>query len=154
VSVFSGDGQFDSTEFLPFTDIKDGTFISFYREENTHYSLFRNILSYLNRKVNNVFIGIDAKDVNWAKIYKKADLDQLDLQLKSSLVESEIFAKLIYHGRKMVEVESKYLPRTHGVSKGASSGIVKKAIADIRKLISVMNTYKKNNKKDKLQQYR
>jgi len=151
VSVFSGDGQFDSTEFLPFPEVDRNNFVSFYRRENTTYSLFRNILSLLNKKLNKAFIGIDVKDVNWAKIYKKADIDRLDLQLTSSLVESEIFAKLIYHGRKMIEVESKYLPRTHGESKGASSAIVKKAINDIGKLVKVMRAYKKKNKRNKLE---
>ena len=89
-----------------------------------------------------MFIGITLKDVNWTKVYKKKDLDQLDLQLTSSLVESEICAKLLFLGKKVNEVESKYLPRTHGQSKGASAAIVKKALNDTWALISIMRKFK------------
>ena len=145
VAMIPGDGQFDTNEYLPFKEIPPDTFISFYRKENTSYNLFRNILSLFNKKLNKVFIGISLKDVNWTKIYKKKDLDTLDLQLKSSLVESEICAKLLFLGKKVVEVESKYLPRVYGVSKGASFAIIKKALRDTWTLILIMQKFKKNN---------
>jgi glycosyltransferase involved in cell wall biosynthesis len=147
VTVTSGDGQFDVTEYMQHPEISKDNFVSYYRKENTTYSVFRNILSLLNKKLNKIFIGINLKDVNWAKVYKKADIDRLDLQLTSSLVESEICAKLIYLGRKVIEVESKCLPRTHGESKGASSAIVKQAIKDIWKLIKIMRKFRRQNKK-------
>jgi glycosyltransferase involved in cell wall biosynthesis len=150
MSVISGDGQFDMTELLPFPEVPKDHFVSFYRKENTTYTLFRNILSYLNKKLNKMIIGVDTKDVNWAKIYKKADIDSLDLQLKSSLIESEIFAKLIFHGKKVIEVESKYLPRTHGQSKGGSAKVIKKAVTDIMKLIKIMSKYKADQKAKRL----
>ncbi len=147
VGIIPGDGQFDVKEYLPFPEIADGHFISFYRKENTSYSLFRNILSLFNKKLNKVFIGMNLKDVNWTKILKKADLDQLELELTSSLVESEICAKLLFLGKKVIEVESKYLPRTYGQSRGASAGIVKKAILDTWQLVLIMNRFKKKNRK-------
>lgn len=142
IGVIPGDAQFDPTEYIPFKDIPEHTFISFYRKENLSYSLFRNILSAINKKLNKLFIGIDLKDVNWTKIYKKIYIDQLDLQLTSSLVESEICAKLIFLGNTVIEMESKYLPRVYGVSKGASHAILKKAINDTLLLVSIMNKFK------------
>ena len=147
VTVTSGDGQFDVAEYLLYPEISKDNFISYYRRENTTYSLFRNILSLFNKELNKIFIGIDLKDVNWTKVYKKADVDKLDLQLTSSLVESEICAKLIYLGRKVIEVESKCLPRIFGESKGASSAIVKQAIKDIWKLILIMRKFRRKNKR-------
>ena len=144
VAMIPGDGQFDTNEYLPFKDIPDNSFISFYRKENTSYNLFRNILSLFNKKLNKVFIGIKLKDVNWTKIYKKKDLDALDLQLTSSLIESEICAKLLFLGKKVQEVESKYLPRVYGKSKGASFAIVKKALKDTWTLVLIMQKFKKN----------
>jgi len=146
VAVVPGDGQFDVNEYLPFPEIPKDHFISFYRKENTSYSVFRNILSLFNKKLNKVFIGINIKDVNWTKVLKKTDLDRLDLQLTSSLVESEITAKLLFLGKKVIEVESKYLPRTYGQSKGSSSAIVKKAIRDTWALVSIMRQFKKKNR--------
>lgn len=147
VGIIPGDGQFDVKEYLPFPEIADGHFISFYRKENTSYSLFRNILSLFNKKLNKVFIGMNLKDVNWTKILKKADLDLLELELTSSLVESEICAKLLFLGKKVIEVESKYLPRTYGQSRGASAAIVKKAIMDTWQLVLIMRRFKKKNRK-------
>jgi glycosyltransferase involved in cell wall biosynthesis len=149
IAFIPGDGQFDVAEYLPFPEVAAGTFISFYRKENTSYSLFRNILSLFNKKLNKIFIGIDLHDVNWTKIYKKADIDQLDLQLTSSLIESEICAKLLFLGRKVIEVESKYLPRTSGQSKGSSFAIVKKALKDTGVLISIMSKFRKQRRQKK-----
>jgi glycosyltransferase involved in cell wall biosynthesis len=146
IAFIPGDGQFDVKEYLPYSEVAPGTFISFYRKENTSYSLFRNILSLFNKKLNKIFIGIDLHDVNWTKIYKKADIDQLDLQLTSSLIESEICAKLLFLGRKVIEVESKYLPRTYGQSKGSSFAIVKKALNDTLVLISIMKKFRKSRR--------
>lgn len=148
VTVTSGDGQFDIAEYLQHAEMSPDTFVSYYRRENTTYSLARNILSLFNKELNKVFVGITLKDVNWTKVYKKADIDRLDLQLTSSLVESEICAKLIYLGRKVIEVESKCLPRTHGESKGSSSAIVKQAVKDIWKLIFIMKKFRRKIKKE------
>jgi len=105
--------------------------------------VFRNTLSLFNKKLNKLFIGINLKDVNWTKVIKKADLDQLDLQLTSSLIESELSAKLLLLGKQVIEVESKYLPRTYGESKGSSFAIVKKALKDTFLLIAIMRQFKK-----------
>jgi len=147
IAFIPGDGQFDVTEYLPYAEVQPGYFVSFYRKENTSYSVFRNILSLFNKKLNKIFIGIDLRDVNWTKIYKKADIDQLDLQLTSSLIESEICAKLLFLGKKVIEVESKYLPRTYGQSKGSSFAIIKKALNDTLVLISIMRKFRKGRKK-------
>jgi len=143
IACVPGDGQFDVNEYLPFAEVPKDHFVSFYRKENTSYSLFRNMLSLFNKQLNKVFIGIDLHDVNWTKILKKEDLDKLELQLKSSLVESEICAKLLFLGKKVIESESKYLPRTYGQSKGASFAIVKKAIKDTWLLVLIMRKFKK-----------
>ena len=141
-----GDGQFDYTELFLVPDFQQGYFVSFYRIENTTYSLFRNILTLINKKVNAVLLGLTLRDVNWVKIYKKNDLEQLNLEIRSSLVESEISAKLFYLGRKIIEIESKYLPRLHGQSKGASWNILKKAILDTMTLVWVIRRFKKSVK--------
>lgn len=146
VCVIPGDGQFDVEEYLQFPTVPENHFVSFYRKENTSYSLFRNALSLFNKKLNKTFIGIDLKDVNWTKIFKKADLAQLDLQLTSSLVESEICAKLIFLGKKVIESESKYLPRKYGESRGASFAIVIKALKDTWHLVAIMRNFKRMKK--------
>jgi glycosyltransferase involved in cell wall biosynthesis len=148
IGTIPGDGQFDITEYLPFGEIPENHFVSFYRRENTSYSLFRNILSLINKKLNAVFLGITLKDVNWAKIYKREDIRALKLELTSSLVESEICAKLLYQKKRLIEVESKYLPRTYGESKGASVKIVKKALKDTWVLVKLMRRFRAAQKRN------
>lgn len=143
VCVVPGDGQFRVKELLPFKNLKSGEFVSFYRKENLEYSFFRNVLSLVNRKINKWFFGIDIKDVNWVKIYKLAELKKLDLKLNSSLIESEICAKLILRGRRLIEQESMYLPRVGGVDKGDSLKIIWQAAVEMAKLFISVQLYKR-----------
>ena len=147
VCAVPGDGQFDLAELEANANISDNTIVSFYRRGNLQYSIFRNYLSLINKKINAYFLGINMKDVNWVKIYKRKDLHSLDLRLKSSLVESEICSKLLHKDAKLVEVESKYLQRQHGVSKGASPKIIWQAARDTFALIRELQRFRKDLKK-------
>jgi glycosyltransferase involved in cell wall biosynthesis len=148
VLATAGDGQFDIHEIIPFASFPANHFISYFREENTVYNGYRNALSYINKKMNEQLLGITLKDVNWAQIYKRDNLQQLDLQLKSSLLGSEICAKLLYLGVQKIESKSKYLPRTYGESKGSSWKTVRKAVKDIFILIKVMSRFRKEYQKE------
>lgn len=147
VLATAGDGQFDIHEIIPFKSFPANHFVSFYRIENTVYSGYRNMLSFINKKMNEKLLGITLRDVNWAQVYKRDNLRQLDLQLTSSLLGSEICAKLLYLGVRKIESESRYLPRTYGESKGSSFKTVKKAIRDIFTLIRVMKKFRKKHKR-------
>ena len=142
VCAVPGDGQFDIAELIPYASMSQKTFVSFYRKENTIYSLERNILSFVNRKINAMLIGLKSRDVNWVKIYKRAELEMLDVRMKSSLVESEICAKLLLRKNKMIECESVYHPRKAGKSKGASFPIVWQAALETLKLVCAVNLYR------------
>ena len=142
IGIVPGDGQFDTHEFLLFKEIPANSFISYYRKENTSYSIFRSFLSLFNKQLNELFVGIKLKDVNWTKIYKSRDLDTLSLQLTSSLIESEICAKLLFIGRRVIEVESRYLPRVHGKSKGASLATIFRALDDTWTLVRLTREFR------------
>ena len=144
ICAIPADAQFDVAEFGPHLFIPEKTFISFYRKENVQYTTFRNILSYVNRKMNHYFIGIQLKDVNWIKIYKSKEIRKFEWKISSSLIESEICLKLLFNGNKVIEEVSVYYPRKHGESKGASLKIVLQAMKEIMKLILVLFAYKRN----------
>lgn len=148
VIAIPADGQYNITEAEPYIEVPPKTIISFFRKENTVYSVSRNILSYFNKKVNLWLIGFDMKDVNWIKIYKGDELRSFPLEVKSSLVESEICAKLVARGHNIVEVNSVYHERTSGVSKGASFKIVYQAIRDILRLATVVVRYRTKLKRN------
>jgi glycosyltransferase involved in cell wall biosynthesis len=146
VCAVTADGQFDLNELLPCAEIPERRIISFYRKENTTYSFFRNSLSKANKQLNLWLNGFELKDVNWVKIYKGAAIQEMNLEIESSLVESDICAKFIFKGFEVLEVESKYLQRISGVSKGASFKIVKQAFIDTLFLSRVLARFKKNQR--------
>jgi len=142
ICAIPADGEFDVTELTPYSRVEENQFISFYRIENTSYSIARNYLSKLNKSLNKLLNGFDLLDVNWVKIYKRSDIQQLDLVIKSSLIESEICGKLLSLDRDVVEVESKYLHREFGISKGVSFKIITQAIRDILLLSITLKKFK------------
>jgi dolichol-phosphate mannosyltransferase len=148
VSAVPGDGQFNVAELVPFASLSPKTFVSFYRVENTIYSRGRNILSFVNKKLNAKFLGLEIRDVNWVKIYKRADLAELDVRMTSSLVESEICAKLLLGKSRLIESKSVYHPRKAGKSKGASFPVVLQAALETLTLICTVNLYRMKHRRD------
>jgi glycosyltransferase involved in cell wall biosynthesis len=147
ICAVPGDGQFDPEELLPFARVEVDRFVSFYREENLTYSPFRNALSWLNRMVNRLFLGLDLNDVNWVKVYPTRRLRELDLELHSSLVESEICAKLLLEGTGCIQARSKYLPRKSGASKGASARIIWAAVKELARLYKAVLTFARRRRR-------
>lgn len=136
VTMIPGDGQFDTNEFKPFKDLQPNTFISFYRNQNQQYSIFRKLISNVNKTLNKYILGMNLKDVNWVKIYKNEKLKKcMPFQLKSSLIESEICIKMIKNQVVCIEIPSKYQIRKSGKSKGNSFKILKQAFLEIFQLL-------------------
>jgi glycosyltransferase involved in cell wall biosynthesis len=144
LTAIPADGQFDVNELIPYLDITPHTFISFYRKENAVYSSFRMVLSYINKQVNRILNGISLKDVNWVKIYKTEEIKSFPWKLRSSLIESELCAKLLLKGNTAHEIVSYYHPRTSGTSKGASPRVVLHAAFETAKLVWVIQLFKRN----------
>ncbi len=142
LTAIPADGQFDTRELLPYLNIEEGTFVSFYRLENVQYTTFRSALSAANKWVNRYFNGIELKDVNWVKIYKRKAVMAFPWRLKSSLIESEICAKLLLCGARAIEVLSYYHPRQSGKSKGASPATVLRALREVPKLIFAVQRFR------------
>lgn len=146
VLITCGDGQFDISELIPFKEFEDNIVVCFYRVNNTTYSLKRNYLSALNKYLNRSLLGLNLKDINWAKVYKLSELKKIEFEVKSSLVETEICAKLKILGNRFVEIESRYIDRIGGVSKGASPKIVLMAVRDIFSLFLKITYFRVVNK--------
>lgn len=139
ICAIPGDGQFNPRELLPFPTIPDDHIISFYRQQKTRYTPYRKILSLANKMVNRYLLGIKVQDVNWIKVYKRHKLDRINISLHSSLIESEICAKMLLDDHEIVEVESTYHPRNGGVSKGSSFSILIKALLEVWALMLEIN---------------
>lgn len=143
VSAIPGDGQFDVKEFAVIRPFNFFQFYSFYRPV-TNYNLYRKTLTWMNKVFNAYFIGLRMRDVNWIKVYRREQLDYTQPQLKSSIVESEICAKLMKSGVRPIEISSIYHNRKTGEAKGGSWNTLRKAIADMYELYSVVHTFRSN----------
>ena len=130
VCAVPGDGQFDVNELRAFRQAPPQTVISFFRTVNKEYSLLRKLLTKTNKWLNKIFLRLDIQDINWVKIYKKADLKKLDLKSKSSYVESEIIYRLNKKCR-IIQSPSRYLPRKHGHSKSVNVVSLKSVFLDM-----------------------
>jgi hypothetical protein len=100
------------------------------------------ILSYVNKLINRILNGIELKDVNWVKIYKVAEIKSFPWKLHSSLIESELCAKLLIKGNRAIEATSVYHPRRSGVSKGASMRVIRQAAIETSKLIWAVQLFR------------
>ena len=143
VCAVPGDCQFNFKELLLCPSFNEKQFVSFYRRR-TGYNLYRIFLNHFNRFVNRLFLGLKMNDVNWIKVYKKSQLAALNLEVESSLVESEICAKLFIQDINCIEMESEYLDRLQDESKGGALKTVKQAASDLFKLIRVTRKFKRS----------
>jgi glycosyltransferase involved in cell wall biosynthesis len=140
------DGQFNIEELSQFLSFPDSTFISFYREIYKKYSPYRYFVTITNKLFNRYILGLTIKDINWVKVYKTSDLKNIDLKLNSSLIGSEICAKLTIKGYKAVETPSVYHDRVGGKSRGASLKTITQAILELLKLAVIIKKYKRKKR--------
>jgi glycosyltransferase involved in cell wall biosynthesis len=140
ICAIPGDGQFSVSQLLFIKPFANNTYYSFYRTE-TNYNAYRKLLTWINRLFNQHLLGVYLRDVNWIKVYKKEQLEMVKPELKSSLVESEICAKLYKCGVMPVEIPSEYLHRTSGISRGGGWKTLRKAIAETWKLFWVVKKF-------------
>lgn len=129
ICAIPGDGQFDIEELKQVRPFENDTYYSFYRPE-TNYNFYRKVLTWLNKLYNQHFLGIYLRDVNWIKVYRKEQIVMVNPKLKSSLVESEICARLYKKEVLPIEIPSKYLARASGQAKGGSFKILRKVIPE------------------------
>jgi len=142
VCAVPGDGQFDITELLAIKPFKFERFYSFYRL-STDYGAYRKTLTFANKWFNKYILGMDLRDVNWIKVYRKDQLDFAEPELTSSIVESEICCKLIKSGTVPIELPSVYHQRMSGEAKGGKWHTLQKAIREIVSLYKVTRRFNK-----------
>ena len=143
------DGQFDASELIPFAKFPPNQVVCFCRYGRPGYSTFRRGISNVNKALNLIMFGMRLEDVNWVKVYKRENLHKLNLKVTSSLVESEICAKLTKSGCRFVQVPSKYLPRTGGVARGASAQQLLSTAKETWQLVRVVKRWKPKARKVK-----
>lgn len=142
VCAIPGDGQFDIKDLSDLKPFSNHNFYSFFRPQ-TNYSPYRTFLNKANLQFNRLLLGIHLRDVNWIKVYRKEQLDFVQAELKSSIVESEICAKLIKAGSVPIELPSVYHERKSGISQGGSWKTLRQVLYEMYSLFLVTRKFKK-----------
>ena len=138
------DGQFDIRELLPFAELPPRTLISFTRRSMPSYSPFRRLVTRVSQLLNERLAGLALADPNWVKLWKRDDFLALGaLEIRSSLVQSEICAKLLAIGCTPHEPSSRYLARQNGTSRGVSAKIMLQALRDVASLVRVVRAFRR-----------
>jgi glycosyltransferase involved in cell wall biosynthesis len=133
VCAIPGDGQFDINELSVVKRFSENMYYSFYRQ-STDYSIYRKSLTWLNRLFNQHILGVYLRDVNWIKVYHKKHIEMVKPELRSSLIESEICAKLYKLNIFPLEIPSTYQKRNFGNPKGGNWKTLRMAIVEVTKL--------------------
>lgn len=141
ICAIPGDNQFNIYEIDQIKGIKENEFVTFYRKKK-NYNMYRGFLTSFNQWFNKLFLKLDVPDINWIKIYRLEHMDIKYRTLKSSLVESEICAKLIKIGNTHSDYPSTYLPRKYGKSKGGSFKTLKQALSEVIVLYREVRKFK------------
>jgi len=141
VCALPGDGQFDINALSIVRPFLPNIYYSFYRP-NTNYNFYRRVLSWCNRLFNQHVLGIYLRDVNWIKVYRNDQLAWAQLELESSLIESEMCAKLYKMRIMPIEVPTVYLQRQWGYAKGGNWKTLSAAMLETFKLITVVYRFK------------
>ncbi len=137
------DQQFNPKDFskiLPYIEKTD--IISIYRPKKEDYSFLRLIITNINRFLNKILFNLDIKDINWVKMYKKNILKNINLELKSPLIETEIMAKAKKRNAKIIQIEAPYHLRVYGKSKGISFKHLFSSLLELVKLYSITRKFK------------
>jgi glycosyltransferase involved in cell wall biosynthesis len=134
ICAIPADNQFNVEQLLNIHPFGNEEFISFYRVSNQVYSLYRNLLSKLNKWFNQMILGMNMKDVNWIKVYRKDQIDRINVELSTSIVESEICAKLHRLGCRPLEIPSTYENRVYGISTAGNLESLKRVISETLEL--------------------
>jgi len=142
ICAVPADNQFTVEQLLDIHPFSNEEFISFYRVSNQVYSPYRNLLSKLNKWFNQIMLRMDMKDVNWIKVYRKDQLDRIKIDLSTSIVESEICAKLHRLGCRPLEIPSTYENRVYGISTAGNFESLKRVITETVDLYHTVSRFR------------
>ncbi|MBX7183106.1 MAG: glycosyltransferase family 2 protein [Bacteroidia bacterium] len=148
IVALPADNQFEVELLAQIPAFPASQFYSFYRS-NPYSVWFRKLLHMFNRWFNYLLFGIRLRDVNWVKVYRKDQLQRINFEMNSSLIESEICIKLMRMGIQPIEQVSPYLPRESGKSKGGSFQTVSKAMVEMLGLYRVIKQFSANSQAGK-----
>jgi len=131
------DNQFDLDELarlLPWADHAD--VVAGFRDRRCD-PLGRRVNGWLWNRLVRVLFYVPVRDIDCAfKLFRRAAIDDLDIESVGAMVNTELMVKLGRSGRTVVEVGVTHLPRTTGVARGAKLRVIGRALIELTRMYS------------------
>lgn len=135
IAPIGADFQFHASDLsVAFPHLDKADVICFFRKNRGDYTLFRKLVSGLNKKINCLFFQLKIKDINWAKLYKNWVIKSIPILSQSSFSESERLIRAKKMGAKIIELEAPNYERKYGQAKGARFFTIVAAFRDLLKI--------------------
>ncbi len=130
-----GDGQFDIEELPPLLPLmSDCDIVSCYRK-NRQDSLVRKMNAFCWTTLVNLLFKMRIRDIDCAfKLFKREIFDNIEMQSTGALIDTEILARSIRKGYKVVQKPVKHYPRMHGQQTGANIKVIMRAFRELFRL--------------------
>lgn len=114
-------------EAAPAADIVVGI-----RSDRSDYTPFRLLVSWINIHLIQVLFGMKQRQFNYISMYRLEVLREIEIEYwQSAFFFAEIMIKAQTLGRRLVEVEIRYVPRTTGRATGAKAGLIARTVRDM-----------------------
>lgn len=102
------------------------------RSDRSDYTPFRKIVSWVNITAIRVLFGMRQRQFNYISMYRLDALREIQIEYgRSAFFFAEIMIKAQALGRRLVEVEIRYVPRASGEATGARPRFVLRTTADL-----------------------
>ena len=132
-----GDGQFDMEEMPPLLPLMEQyDIVSCYRLKRQE-NLMRRINGFCWTKLVCLMFGMKIRDIDCAfKLYRREIFDNIELTSTGALIDTEILARAVRKGYRIIQRGVHHYPRTAGKATGANLKVIFRAFKELFKLRS------------------
>ena len=127
-----GDGQFDINEMPPLLELMEQCdIVSCYRL-NRQDNFVRKINAWCWTKLVCFLFGLKIRDIDCAfKLYRRVIFDNINLVSTGALIDTEILARAIRKGYRVVQRGVHHYPRPAGTQTGANLRVILRAFKEL-----------------------
>lgn len=135
-----GDGQFDLAELSPLIPLlENADIVSCYRLKRQD-NLMRKINGFAWSKLGCILFRMNVRDIDCAfKLYRREIFNNIEMHSTGALIDTEILARAVKKGYKIVQTGVHHYPRTAGEQTGANVRVIFRAFKELFKLRSQIN---------------
>jgi glycosyltransferase involved in cell wall biosynthesis len=135
VAFTDADGQFDLEDLGRFRPLVDSADLIGGWRLHRQDALMRSVVSGVFNTALRIALGLRVRDVDCAlKLMRRTVLDTVHLEMRSALINAELYLRAQRAGFRIVQVEVSHHPRQAGRRSGARPRAIARAIRDIVRL--------------------